>query len=72
MERREEEPPLMNSLVHAVTRAEVKAVLLEMKKGKSLGPDNIPSKAWLSLDDVAIGYITALFNNILAGEKNAR
>ena len=69
MESREEEPPLINSSVHDITRDEVKTALKKMKKGKALGPDNIPIEAWLTLGDLAIGYLTSLFNNLLAGEN---
>ena len=69
IERREVEPPLINSSKHVVTRYEVNTALQSMKKGKALEPDNVPLEAWLSLDDLATGYVTALFNSLLAGEK---
>ena len=69
IENRGEEPPLINSSVHVVARDEVKTELQKMKEGRALGQDNIPIEAWLSLGDLAIGYLTALFNNLLTGEK---
>ena len=46
IERREEEPPLINCSVHVVTRDEVKTALQKMQKGKALGPNNVPIEAW--------------------------
>ena len=41
----------------------------KMKKGKSMGLDNIPIEAWYSLGDTGINFITAWINNILNGKE---
>ncbi|XP_042867388.1 uncharacterized protein LOC122250126 [Penaeus japonicus] len=40
-----------------------------MKRGKALGLDIIPIEAWISLEEAGVGYLTSLFNKILAGER---
>ena len=40
-----------------------------MKTEKTLGPDNIPIKVWRYLEDVAIVWLTKLFNNIFRSNK---
>ena len=52
MESREEEPPLINSPVHDMSRDEVQTALKKMKKAKALGPDNIPIETCLTLGDL--------------------
>jgi hypothetical protein len=40
-----------------------------MKGGKTMGPDDIPIKVWRSLGDVAIVWLTKLFNLIFRSNK---
>ncbi|XP_042872733.1 uncharacterized protein LOC122253579 [Penaeus japonicus] len=56
-------------MVARVTQDEVKRALKKMKRGKALGPDNIPIEAWISLEEAGVGYLTSLFNKILAEER---
>jgi hypothetical protein len=43
---------------------EVKEVLKRMKVGKAMSPDGIPIEVWRCLGDIAIIWLTKLFNTI--------
>jgi hypothetical protein len=43
---------------------EIKDALKRMKGGKTMGPDGIPIEVWRGLGDVAIVWLTKLFNFI--------
>jgi hypothetical protein len=47
-----------------IQESEVKDALKRMKGGKVMGPDEIPIEVWRSLGDVAIVWLTKLFNLI--------
>jgi hypothetical protein len=47
-----------------IQESEVKDALKRMKGGKVMGPDGIPIEVWRSLGDVAIVWLTKLFNLI--------
>jgi hypothetical protein len=38
-----------------------------MKKGKSVGPDNIPAELWKECGDMGQKWLCNLFNEILSG-----
>jgi hypothetical protein len=40
-----------------------------MKGGKTMGPDGIPIEVWMTLEDVAIVWLTKLFNLIFRSNK---
>ena len=40
-----------------------------MKVGKAMGPDGIPIEAWRGLGDIAIVWLTKLFNLIFRSNK---
>ena len=40
-----------------------------MKGGKAIGPDGIPIKVWRCLGDIAIVWLTKMFNNIFRSNK---
>ena len=40
-----------------------------MKSGKAVGPDDIPVEVWKCLEEVAVGFLTRLFNRILESDK---
>jgi hypothetical protein len=52
-----------------IQESEVKDVLKRMKGGKVMGPDGIPIKVWRSFGDVAIVWLTKLFNLIFRSNK---
>jgi hypothetical protein len=47
----------------------VKEALKKMKIGKALGPDDIPIEVWRCLRDIAIVWLTKLFNTIFRSNK---
>jgi hypothetical protein len=52
-----------------IQESEIKDALKRMKGGKGMGPDGIPIKVWRSLRDVAIVWLTKLFNLIFRSNK---
>jgi hypothetical protein len=49
--------------------SEVKDILKKIKGGKAMGPDRLPIEVWRSLRDVAIVWLTKLFNIIFRSNK---
>jgi hypothetical protein len=47
----------------------VKEALKKIKTGKTLGPDDIPIEVWRYLGDIAIVWLTKLFNIIFWSNK---
>jgi hypothetical protein len=60
---------LNRQFVHRIQESEVKDALKRMKGGKAMGPDGIPIEVWRTLGDVAIVWITKLFNLIFRSNK---
>jgi hypothetical protein len=56
--------------VRRIQESEVKNALKRMKGSKAMGPDGIPIEIWRSLGDVAIVWLTKLFNLIFRSNKN--
>jgi hypothetical protein len=50
--------------VRRIQESEIKDALKRMKGGKAMGPNGIPIEVWRSLGDVAIIWLTKLFNLI--------
>jgi hypothetical protein len=55
--------------VHRIQEFEVQDALKRMKGGKAMGPDGLPIEVWRSLRDVAIVWLTKLFNLIIQSNK---
>jgi hypothetical protein len=55
--------------VRRIQESEVKEALRRMKGGKAMGPDGIPIEVWRGLRDIAIVWLTKLFNSILRANK---
>ena len=55
---------LNRHFVRRIQESEVKDALKRMKGGKAMGPDGIPIEVWKSFGDVAIIWLTKLFNLI--------
>ena len=68
-EEREEVAVRLYGEVHRITEDEVRRALKRMKNGKAVGPDDIPVEAWICLGDMAVRFLTRLFNRILEGER---
>jgi hypothetical protein len=52
--------------VRMIQELEIKEALKMMKGGNTLGPDDVPIEVWRSLENVAIVWLTKLFNHIFA------
>ena len=65
---RTEEPEVVNEEVNCVSR-EVKNTLRRMKKGKAVGPDELPVEAWKCVGKMRIEFLIRLFNRLLMGER---
>jgi hypothetical protein len=48
---------------------EVREALKRMKVSKAIGPNGIPIKVWWCLGDLAVVWLTKLFNNIYRSNK---
>jgi hypothetical protein len=55
--------------VQRIQVSEVKEALKKMKIGKALGPDDIPIEVWRYFGDIAIVWLTKLFNIIFRSNK---
>jgi hypothetical protein len=55
--------------VRRIQESEVKEALKKMKTDKTLGPDDIPIEVWRCLGDIAILWLTKLFNTIFRSNK---
>ena len=60
---------LNRHFVRRIQESEVKDALKRMKGGKAMGPDGIPIEVWRSFGDVAIVWLTKLFNLIFRSNK---
>ena len=63
------ETEVVNEEVNCVSREEVKNALRRMKKGKAVGPDELPVEVWKCMGEMEIKFLTRLFNRLLMGER---
>ena len=68
-ERRAEEVTVVDQEVAKISDDEVKRALKRMKSGKALCPDDIPVEVWKCLGEMAVHFLTGLFNRILDSEN---
>ena len=66
---RTEEAEVVNEEVNCVSREKVKNALRRMKKGKAVGPDELPVEVWKCMGEMGIKFLTRLFNRLLMGER---
>ena len=66
---RTEEAEVVNEEVNCVSREEVKNALRRMKKGKEVGPDELPVEVWKCMGEIGIKFLNRLFNKLLVGEQ---
>ena len=64
-EPRKEEPEVVNEEVNCVSREEVKNTVRRMKKGKAVGPDELPVEVRKCMGEMGIKFLTRLFNKLL-------
>ena len=62
---------MVNEEVNRVSREEVKNALKRMKKGKAVGPDELPVEVWKCMGKMGIEFLTRLFNRLLMGARVA-
>ncbi|RXN38888.1 Retrovirus-related Pol poly LINE-1 [Labeo rohita] len=67
-EQRVEEVTVVEQEVVNISKSEVRRALKRMKSGKAVGPDDIPVEVWKCLGEVAVEFLTSLFNKILDSE----
>jgi hypothetical protein len=60
---------LNRQFMRRIQEYEVKDALKRTKGGKAMGPDGIPIEVWRTLGDVAIVWLTKLFNLIFRSNK---
>jgi hypothetical protein len=60
---------LNRQFVRRIQESKVKDALKRMKRGKAMGLDGIPIEVWRTLGDVAIVWLTKLFNLIFRSNK---
>ena len=65
---RTEKTEVVNEEISCVRREEVKNALRRMKKGKTLGPDELPVEVWKCKKEMVIKFLTKLFNRLLMGK----
>ena len=63
------EAEVVNEEVNCVSREKVKNALRRMKKGKAVGPDELPVEVWKCMEEMGIKFLTRLFNRLLMGER---
>ena len=68
-EHRTEEAEVVNEEIKCVSREEVKHSLRRMKKGKAVGPDELPIEVWKCMGKMRIKFLTRLFNRLLMSER---
>ena len=68
-EPRIEEAEVVNEEINCVSREEVKNALRKMKKGKAIGPDELPVEVWKCMGKMRIKFLTRLFNRLLMVER---
>ena len=66
---RTEEPEVVNEEVNCVSREKVKNAVRRIKKGKAVGPDELPVEIWKCMGKMGIEFLTRLFNRLLMGER---
>jgi len=55
--------------VRRIQESEVREALKRMKGGKAMKPDGIPIEVWRCIGDIAIVWLTKLFNHIFRLNK---
>ena len=66
---RTEEAEVVNKEVNCISREEVKKALRRMKKGKAVGPHELPVEVWKCMGKMGIKFLTGLFKRLLMGER---
>ncbi|KAK3556613.1 hypothetical protein QTP70_010810 [Hemibagrus guttatus] len=70
-EKRVEGVNSVEQKVDKIRKDEVRKALKRMKSGKAVGPDDIPVEVWKCLGEVAVEFLTSLFNRVLENLEKA-
>ena len=68
-ERRENDGERVNLEVEKISQEEVRENMKRMKNGKAVGPDDIPMEVWKCLGDIALEFLTKLYNRTMESER---
>ena len=60
---------MVNEEINFVSREKVKNALRKMKKGKVVGPGELPVKVWKCMAEMRIKFLNRLFNKLLVGKR---
>ena len=66
---RTEEAEVVNKEVNCISKEEIKNALRRMKKGKAVGPDELPVEIWKCMEEMGIKFLTRLFNRLLVAKR---
>ena len=58
-----EKAEVVNEEVNCVSREKVKTAQRRTKKGKAVGPDELPVEVWKCMGEMGIKFLTRLFNS---------
>ncbi|KAI5627545.1 hypothetical protein C0J50_12902, partial [Silurus asotus] len=68
-ERRLDYVEMVKQDVDRISMEEVRAAIKRMKNGNLVGPDDIPVETWRCLGEMAVKFLTRLFNKIVEGDR---
>ena len=68
-ERRENDGERVNLEVEKISKEEVRENMKRMKNGKAVGPDDIPVEVWKCLWEIALEFLTKLYNRTMESER---
>lgn len=55
--------------VESISEEEMSPALKKVRRGKVVGPDNLPAEVWKCLGEVGVRYLTRVFNKLLDRAK---
>ena len=64
--------PGMESQVPPIEREEIVAAMKKMKRGKAVGPDDIPIEAWKVLGEAGVDMLLEILTGIMQSETMPR
>ena len=59
----------MNLEVEKISKEEMRENMKRMKNGKAVGPDDIPVEVWKCLGEIALEFLTKLYNRTMESER---
>ena len=60
----------VNLEVEKISKEEVRGIMKWMNNGKAVGPDDITVEVWTFLGEIALEFLTKLYNNINVKNKS--